>query len=47
MKKPFYHFITSLFAIIGGLVTLVTVIDSLFNRAEIIYKQKEMLGKTE
>ena len=47
VKKPFYHFITSLFAIIGGFVTLITLVDSLFNRAEIIYKEKEILGKTE
>lgn len=57
VKKPFYHFLTSLFAIIGGIVSLITLIDSIVNKgmfgftslglAEIIYKEKEMLGKAE
>lgn len=34
VKKPFYHFITSLFAIIGGVVSLITLIDSIVNKGK-------------
>ena len=59
VKKPFYHFITSLFAIIGGVVTVISLIDSIFNKgmfavwkgvlflAEMIFAEKEILGKNE
>ena len=57
VKKPFYHFITSLFAIIGGVVTVISLIDSIFNKgktayfvhllAELIFAEKEVLGKNE
>ena len=32
VKKPFYHFLTSLFAIIGGVVSVITLIDSIVNK---------------
>ncbi len=47
VNKPFYHFITSLFAIIGGVVTVLSLIDSIFNKAELIFAEKEILGKNE
>ena len=31
VEKPFYHFITSLFAIIAGVVTVISLIDRIVN----------------
>ena len=57
VKKPFYHFITSLFAIIGGVVTVISLIESIFNKgkdvcfshleAELIFAETDVLGQNE
>ncbi|XP_046851324.1 endoplasmic reticulum-Golgi intermediate compartment protein 1-like [Xenia sp. Carnegie-2017] len=43
-RKPFYHFITTVFAIVGGTFTVAGIIDSLLFTASEVYK-KFQIGK--
>ena len=42
---PFYHFITTLCAIIGGMYTVFSMLDSFVYHGSKILKQKTALGK--
>ena len=44
-KMPFYHFITQVCAIIGGVFTVIGLLDSTVHHASVAMSKKVALGK--
>ena len=42
---PFYHFFTNLCAIIGGVFTVIGIIDSLLHHGIVAFRRKMQMGK--